>query len=238
MRDANLTMAFHRLYRFVPQPPSTNLPTQQLTARVYDTLPDGATLLDIGGKNGTAKQSPELRRLRGFCLDIQGSDGVDVVGDAHALPFASESVDAARCVNVLAHCKDPWRVLAEVRRVLKPGGLLYLSDSFVFRTARDPVDYYRFSTAGLANLCSGFEVIQSGFNRGPASSMADMLAHFGAVALCFNSKPVHDVLVDLFRWGLFPLKYLDRLLNNYYCADVIYNGAFFYGRKPGSAEPA
>ena len=38
------------------------------------------------------------------------------------LPFADESFDAVLLVAVLEHTREPWRLLAEARRVLKPGG--------------------------------------------------------------------------------------------------------------------
>jgi ubiquinone/menaquinone biosynthesis C-methylase UbiE len=42
--------------------------------------------------------------------------------DAHDLPFAEASFDAAVCISVLGFCQDPEKVLAEARRVLRPGG--------------------------------------------------------------------------------------------------------------------
>lgn len=45
------------------------------------------------------------------------------VGVGEALPFADASFDAVVCVDVLEHVADLPRVLAEVHRILKPGGL-------------------------------------------------------------------------------------------------------------------
>nr|MDT0657663.1 methyltransferase domain-containing protein [Micromonospora sp. DSM 115978] len=49
-------------------------------------------------------------------------------GDAHALPLADASVDAARADRVLMHLADPARAIAELRRVLRPGGRLTLAE--------------------------------------------------------------------------------------------------------------
>jgi SAM-dependent methyltransferase len=49
--------------------------------------------------------------------------------DGHALPFDDGAFDAAACVGVLAFCDDPRRVLAELRRVLRPGGRLLAASS-------------------------------------------------------------------------------------------------------------
>ena len=46
------------------------------------------------------------------------------VGRGESLPLATHSVDVVVCVDVLEHVDDLARVLAEMRRVLRPGGLL------------------------------------------------------------------------------------------------------------------
>ena len=53
-------------------------------------------------------------------VEMAGPFGV--CGDAQALPFADDSFDAALSVNVLEAIPDRARALAEMQRVLKPGG--------------------------------------------------------------------------------------------------------------------
>ena len=66
---------------------------------------------------------------------IKGRDGLDylparegggvtafMVGDAYRLPFADAAFDAVICSEVLEHLHDYPAALAEIRRVLKPGG--------------------------------------------------------------------------------------------------------------------
>jgi ubiquinone/menaquinone biosynthesis C-methylase UbiE len=48
-------------------------------------------------------------------------------GDAGALPFAPASFDRVYCSEVLEHLVDPGAAVAEIRRVLKPGGVAVLS---------------------------------------------------------------------------------------------------------------
>ena len=49
--------------------------------------------------------------------------------DGHDLPFADASFDAAVCISVLGFCQDPRQVLAEARRVLRPGGRFLVVNS-------------------------------------------------------------------------------------------------------------
>lgn len=50
-----------------------------------------------------------------------------VVGDALAMPFADASFDCVVSFETIEHVTDPRRLVAEIRRVLKPSGLLVLS---------------------------------------------------------------------------------------------------------------
>lgn len=49
-------------------------------------------------------------------------------GDVHALPFGDEAFDAVVCANTFHYFTQPEQVLAEARRVLRPGGRLVLLD--------------------------------------------------------------------------------------------------------------
>lgn len=49
-----------------------------------------------------------------------------VAAQGEALPLPDGQFDFALCDNVLDHCEDPAQVLAEVRRVLRPGGVFWL----------------------------------------------------------------------------------------------------------------
>jgi ubiquinone/menaquinone biosynthesis C-methylase UbiE len=49
--------------------------------------------------------------------------------DGERLPFADGAFDAAACISVLGFCDAPDRVLAELRRVLRPGGRLVAASS-------------------------------------------------------------------------------------------------------------
>ena len=60
---------------------------------------------------------------------LQGLDNVELRrGDLEALPIDDARLDAATLALVLHHLAEPERALAEVARVLKPGGQLLVVD--------------------------------------------------------------------------------------------------------------
>jgi len=93
-------------------------------------------------------------------LDIAAGPGVDVVGDAHSLPFADATFEQIFCTEVLEHLHTPERAIAEMSRVLKPGGTLLLTTRFLFPIHDAPHDYYRYTEYGLRHLFRDWEVIK------------------------------------------------------------------------------
>ena len=99
----------------------------------------GQTLLDVGCGPGTITADFAQTVGRVTALDSsqavldqarqtiahKGLDTVDfVAGDAHALTFADGTFDVVHAHQVLHHVSDPVRVLREMRRVCRPGGLV------------------------------------------------------------------------------------------------------------------
>lgn len=58
------------------------------------------------------------------CLPLPFGSVTGRQADAIALPFASDSFDAVVAMHMLYHVADPSKAIAEMHRVLKPGGFL------------------------------------------------------------------------------------------------------------------
>lgn len=80
---------------------------------------------------------------------------LDVRADVGSLPFRGGTADAVLHTQVLEHVPDPGQVLAELARVLKPGGVLYLTAPQGWSEHQQPHDYYRFTRFSLARLLAG-----------------------------------------------------------------------------------
>jgi SAM-dependent methyltransferase len=86
--------------------------------------------------------------------------GVKALASGEALPFADASFDGAMCTEVIELSSNPWQFCAELGRVLKPGGRLYLTAPFDWHLLTPPHDYFRFAPSGIRAMltAAGFEV--------------------------------------------------------------------------------
>ena len=90
-------------------------------------------------------------------LDIDSGCDPDVVADIQkGSGFPDNHFDTILMFDVLEHLEYPQRAMDEVKRVLKPGGRLYITVPFCF--PRHGVEYYRFSDLALRRMLKGFEV--------------------------------------------------------------------------------
>ncbi|HZU38065.1 MAG TPA: methyltransferase domain-containing protein [Gemmataceae bacterium] len=58
--------------------------------------------------------------------------------DAHALPLPDDHFDVVFCRYLLEHVTDPAGVLREMRRILKPGGKIFVQENNILINAFDP----------------------------------------------------------------------------------------------------
>lgn len=79
-----------------------------------------------------------------------------LVGDLHNLPCEDGSFDLVTCFETIEHVADPDRALDELRRVLRPGGLLLLSspnrDVYV---SGNPFHLHEYTPEELEDALSG-----------------------------------------------------------------------------------
>jgi SAM-dependent methyltransferase len=82
-----------------------------------------ATVVGVDREPRWVEKAAALAQERGL-----GSRFLYLVGDADRLPFEDSRFDVATCQTLLIHVRDPRATLKEFIRVLKPGGLLILSE--------------------------------------------------------------------------------------------------------------
>jgi SAM-dependent methyltransferase len=87
-------------------------------------------------------------------LDFASSDyhqgnELDLTWDGKTIPLAAGSVDTVFMTEVLEHVHKPAELLREVRRVLKPRGVLFLTVPFSWPMHELPFDYHRFTPIAM-----------------------------------------------------------------------------------------
>jgi len=104
----------------------------ELLRRVFDGLGialSGKRVLDVGCGRGYAEEF--VREAGGTYsgLDMVCSRGGFrlILGDAARLPVAAGSVDVVFCIDAFEHVPDMAAAAAEFHRVLRPGGVVFLS---------------------------------------------------------------------------------------------------------------
>jgi len=151
------------------EPADADIPFEEATHRLTDLmasrlrLAPGDRVLDLGcgvGTPGTRIAKRHDVRVTGISVSTEQVSRANALAEAEGvadrvrfelrdamnLPFEPESFDAVLALESIIHMPDRARVLAQVARVLKPGGRIVLTDFFerspIPQPGRAAVDRY------------------------------------------------------------------------------------------------
>lgn len=141
-------------------------------------------------------------------FEIVDYPSTDVLGIGERLPFADDTFDAALSLSVLEHVRDPFRCAAEIVRVVRPGGTIYVSVPFLQPYHGYPHHYYNMTRQGLENLFGDrVDVTSSGtpWNGWPIFTLPYFLRRYveglpPESAARFRRMRVDDLLADPFTF--------------------------------------
>ena len=111
-------------------------------------------------------------------IDIYASPSVDAVADAHYLPLPSGAYHGVWIQAVLEHVVEPTRVVAEIHRVLRPGGVVYAETPFMQQVHAGAYDFTRFTVLGHRYLFRHFALLDMGGTKGAEVALAWALRYF------------------------------------------------------------
>jgi SAM-dependent methyltransferase len=204
-------------YRFDPRLDKT---VRALCAERSGMLP----ILNLG--SGTTALGPTVVNL-----DLQAFSGVHVIGDALRLPFREGSFRGVLLRGVLEHVRSAAAAIDEVRRVLMPGGFLYVEVPFLQPFHLSPEDHRRFTLPGLRTFLADFDETESGVQIGPWSAVAWLLREAAASLFSFGSLGLYRKVLALVGWSTFWLRELDRFVVQSPNAANSASAVYFLGKK-------
>ena len=221
-RGAALRRVARALRPARPRPP----PPHANADRVIELLPEPAVVVVVGG--GDDRHG--LDRLYAHptidivAFDIYGSDLVQFIADAHAIPLGTGTADAVIVQAVLEHVLDPPQVVREIHRILRPGAIVYAETAFMQQVHEGAYDFTRYTESGHRWLFRDFELIDAGPLTGPGTQLAwtaDYLVR--AVTRSQTAGRVTHRIVS-------ALSRVDRLLPRPHWVDGA-TAVFFMGRR-------
>lgn len=173
-------------------------------------------VLEIGSRNvtGVTRRGLFANAAQFVGFDILDGPGVDVVGDAHRLSslLPAESFDVVFALSVFEHLLFPWKVVMEINKVTKVGGLVFISTHPAWPAHELPWDFWRFQPAAFRALfhrATGFELLAvsdglpcraySLVDDPPTRPLYRQTVNQGVAAL---ARKIGTVQEDLVRWDV------------------------------------
>lgn len=193
-------------------------------ARALAGVGPGRVGLSVGG--GPSRPHPALVNLNRY-----PGPGVDLVGDAHALPLGEGRVAAVYCEAVLEHLEDPGLAVREMHRVLAPGGLVFSVVPFLQAFHPSPDHFQNYTLHGHRRVyeAAGFTVLEAGTCVGPVGMLADLLTLWIEVVL---PRGLRGLVRLLARPLLALARPLDRLAHVAPAAHVLAATTYVLARRP------
>jgi SAM-dependent methyltransferase len=143
----------------------------------------GGRMLDVGCGSQQYRKFVACRQYVG--VEWTRHKRPPVVADVTRIPFGDRAFDSALCTEVLEHLPEPGRCLAEIHRVVKPGGSVFFTVPMTMYTHSEPFDFYRYTEYGLRYLLAkhGFEIVEVRRLGGVLSVMATHAISLGCDAV-------------------------------------------------------
>ena len=171
------------------------------------------------------------KNIKTINLDMDYSKpNLDVIADAHFLPFKDKSFDIIYSIAVLEHVKKPWVVAEEMARILRPGGYVVLEVPFL-NVIHSNHDYFRFTDRGIRSLFDDdkFEAIFEQVASAGGSFLSVFLYKY---LQQFIPTRIFKIIWEVFMRYFFCLfKHSDILIDKSETMRLTANSFSYIGRK-------
>lgn len=170
---------------------------EQMTVNLSKYVTSPTNIIDVGSmmikaKKGSYRQIiPEGYTYVG--VDTREGPNVDVVMAPDKIPFSDNNFGAVISGQCFEHVENPFTLIKECARVLKPGGYFIGVAPFVFYEHRYPVDCWRILPDGWVSLFKSCRLE-------PVHTYLYAGAHGGLPAGIMTGTRIHSLRIDC--WGI------------------------------------
>jgi len=156
----------------------------------------------VPGQEGFADLHPIFPDMEYVGSDMREGVGVDRVLNLHHIDLPDESVGTVLCLDTLEHVEYPRRAMEEIRRILKPDGLVVISSVMNFPIHDYPNDYWRFTP-------EAFNILLQDFNRHYSDFAGDEQFPHTVIGVAFKGDIPEEIL-EIFQQEIKVWKELCR----------------------------
>lgn len=131
------------------------------------TLPSmKGPVLDIGAGSSPYRYLLDATRTTYKGIDVAEASDFDYKNpditffDGRDIPFEDGSFDAVICTEVLEHVENYQELIDEMRRVMRPGAIGFITIPWSARFHYIPHDYFRYTPSSLKKMFSSFSQVE------------------------------------------------------------------------------
>jgi SAM-dependent methyltransferase len=189
-------------------------PLERFNSALAKSLKDAHDILDIGTEHRFRKELRPVRhwfngknyKAAGYKprTDL-GEDNCDLDLDVCAIDLPDQSFDCVICLEVLEHVADPFAAASELKRILRPGGALFLTVPFLHpylghqnstSGSHDSFpDYWRFTHQGLEKLFGDLK----NFEVAPVNGPIEFRLRYTPLLRWIDKTPIRQIVDILDR---------------------------------------
>lgn len=159
---------------------------------IAKTIPQGESVLDAGAGECVYKKHFQHCKYTSsdYCVGDEEWNyrHIDIICKLSEVPVEDGKFDNILCTQTLEHVPNPDEVIAELSRILKKKGRLFLTAPLFHEEHQMPYDFYRYTQYGLKHLLekNGFTVDSIEHGGGFLLVTGNYFKHMPA--LIFRSK--------------------------------------------------
>ncbi|MBK8782833.1 MAG: class I SAM-dependent methyltransferase [Anaerolineales bacterium] len=163
-------------------------------------------VIDLAGKRKNKRgtfQPPVHQVDAWWYINLDPTAAPDIFSDVTRTPLKKQSVDYVICTEVLEHLPDPQACVDEIHRLLRNGGVGFVSVPFFYPIHADPFDFQRFTEDGLRRLFRDFTSVEV-YRMGGYPGVVGLLLELG-----ISGQEGNSIHKNFLRWAM---KWISRWL--------------------------